>query len=306
MRRSGGAPLLALAALLAGLLWTRRLTNPSTAWLVGRSRPWAAKTPRVLRRAVKELSTEKSPVYVQCIEEYDPDDPSNRDFKEGPRPKGFRSMSEAIRPYHPNPEWMIWPDRGFARDQKICSMYTLATGMFQDINKVIREDNEDGIRRLAPFIYELRELLRFDVKKICKPDGRKCRPFMGNVLRGLELPEDAVKEHADIYKVGTEFTWPAFTSCQTEEGGLWPFDGNLNFEIECNIDPAKLNVPEVYAPVRIGRFIGDSNEVLLPPHTKFRVKGERPPEQVTENEMTRTVYTKILEVVELPVPAKKR
>lgn len=295
-----------LAALVATAFWTRRLANPSTAWLTGRGRPGNANTPRVLLRAVKELSAEKTPLFVKCIEEYHPDDSSNEDFEEGSTPRGFRTMSEAIRPYHPNPEWMIWPDRGFARDQKICSMYTLATGMFQDINKVIRDDNEDGVRRLAPFIYELRELLRFEVDTICKPEGRKCRPFIGNVLRGLELPEKEVKEHADLYKEGMEFTWPAFTSCQTEEGGLWPFDGNLNFEIECTIDPAKLKVPEVYAPVKIARFLGDSNEVLFPPHTKFRVKGAKPVERVTENEVTRDVYTIMLEVVELPVPKAKR
>lgn len=27
--------------------------------------------------------------------------------------------------------------------------YTLATGLFRDINKCIRDDNEDGLRRLA-------------------------------------------------------------------------------------------------------------------------------------------------------------
>merc|ERR1719384_2350013 len=129
---------------------------------------------------------------------------------------------------------------------------------------------------------------------------------MGRLMRGMMVPKEDCPNIAAQYKVGTEFTWPAFTSCQIEEGGLWPFDGNLNFEIECNIDPAKLNVPEVYAPVRIARFLGDSNEVLLPPHTKFRVKGEKPVERVTENEMTRDVHTRILEVVELPVPKAKR
>lgn len=256
----------------------------------------------MLLRAVKPLTSERTEAYLRCIENYKPHDPTNEDFDEGPPPTGFRNMSEAIRPYHQNPEWMIWPDPGFARDQKICSMYTLATGMFQDINKCIREDNEDGMRRLAPFIWELRELLRFEVSTICTPEGRKCRPFIGRVLRGLELPEKECPEYADLYKEGVEFTWPTFTACQTEEGGLWPFDGNLNFEIECNIDPKDLDVPEVYAPVSVKRFLGDSNEVLFPPHTKFRVVGEKPVERVTENEVTRDVYTKLLEVVELPVP----
>jgi len=250
--------------------------------------------------AVKPLTSERTEIFTRCIEEYDPSDPE--DFDPGPPPRGNRNMSEAIRPYHPNPEWMIWPDPGFARDQKIVSMYTLATGMYQDINKCIRDDNEDGIRRLAPFIHELRELLRFEVAKICKPEGRKCRPFVGRVLRGLDVPEEEAKGLADLYKEGTEFTWPAFTSCQLEEGGLWPFDGNLNFEIECNIDPKDLKVEEVFAPVRISRFQGDSNEVLFPPHTRFRVVGEKPVDRVTENEVTRDVYTKVLEVVELPVP----
>lgn len=74
----------------------------------------------------------------------------------------------------------------------------------------------------------------------------RCKPFMGKCLRGLELPEKEVENWAKLYKTGMEFVWPAFTSCQLEDGGrerllslrcglakgLWPFDGNLNFEIE--------------------------------------------------------------------------
>ncbi len=125
-------------------------------------------------------------------------------------PKQRRSWVD--RPYHPNPQWQIFPGGvllasafisleslgsisclwtcgwwiqevgSFERDQKICSMcpswatladtsanvewrnwtsfvsnpnhvlvarYTLATGLFRDINKCIRDDNEDGLRRLA-------------------------------------------------------------------------------------------------------------------------------------------------------------
>jgi len=181
-------------------------------------------------------------------------------------------------------------------------MYTLATGLFRDINKCIRDDNEDGLRRLAPMIWEIREVLRFETAKICKPEGRKCKPFMGKCLRGLEIPEKEVEKWASLYKAGTEFVWPAFTSCQLEDGGLWPFDGNLNFEIECNIDPSKLAGPEVFAPVGIKRFIGGSNEVLFPPQTKFRVKEEKDVQRVTENDETRDVHTRVLEVIELPVP----
>jgi len=286
---------LAFAACLGAVwLWPRRPES----WLQLRSK----RSPKVLLRAVPPLTSERTPIYMKCVEEYNPLHPNNEEFSAGPPATGFRSMPEAIRPYHPNPEWMIWPDPGFARDQKICSMYTLATGMFQDINKCIREDNEDGLRRLAPFIWELRQILRFEVAKICKPDGRKCRPFIGKVLRGMDLPVETCREYANLYKEGVEFTWPAFTACQLEESGLWPFDGNLNFEIDCKIDPSTLKVPEVFAPLSIKRFLGDSNEVLIPPHTRFRVVGEKPVERVTENEVTRDVYTKQLEVIELPVP----
>lgn len=247
-----------------------------------------------------QLPTERTEAFMRCVEEYQPSDTD--DFEEGPPPTGFRSLAEALRPYHPNPEWMIWPQPGFARDQKVCSLYTLATGLFQDVNKAIREDNEDALRRLAPFIHELRQVLRFETAKICKPDGRKCKPFTGKVLRGMEVPVEEIAAAAALYKVGTEFEWSSFTACQVEQGGLWPFDGNLNFEIDCNIDAAGAKSKEVFAPVRISRFLGDSNEVLFPPHTKFRVVGEKAVERVTENEETRDVYTKILEVVELPTP----
>jgi len=250
-------------------------------------------------------------VFVRCVEEYDPQDENNEEFDEGPPATGFRSLNEAIRPYHPNPEWMIWPEGGFARDQKICSMYTLASGLFQDLNKALRDDNEDALRRLAPFIWELRQVLKFKVDTICKPEGRKCKPFTGNILRGLDLPLDEVEEVANLYKKGTEFSWPGFTSCQVDsEGdgsGLWPFDGNLNFVIKCDVDAKKLGTNEVYAPVRMSRFLGDSNEVLLPPHTKFRVVEERPKEEIVENEGSydekrQVVYTRVLEVVDLPTP----
>jgi len=273
------------------------------AWL---ARPWAfgRRSARVRCLAVEPLVTEMSEAFRRCVHEYHPEEPSNEDFDEGPQATGFRNLTECIRPYHPNPEWQIFPGEvgSFERDQKICSMYTLATGLFRDINKCIRDDNEDGLRRLAPMIWEIREVLRFETAKICKPDGRKCKPFMGKCLRGLEVPEEEVEKLASLYKEGTEFVWPAFTSCQLEDGGLWPFDGNLNFEIECNIDPSK-QTGEVFAPVSIKRFIGGSNEVLFPPQTKFRVKEEKDVQRVTENDETRDVHTRVLEVVELPVPA---
>lgn len=283
------------------------LTSLRETFLMAGSRNESAQRSRVLRCAVQPLVNKRTEAFIRCVEEYHPEDPKNEEFDAGPPPTGFRNLTECIRPYHPHPEWQIYPGSvgSFERDQKICSTYTLATGLFKDINAAIRDDNEDGMRRLAPFIWEIREVLRFETKKICKPDGRRCKPFMGKVLRGLEVPGDEAKQWADLYKVGTEFVWPAFTSCQTEEGGLWPFDGNLNFEITCNIDPSKSKSAEIFAPVSIKRFLGGSNEVLFPPHTKFKVVDEKKVEKVTENEITRDVYTKILEVVELPTPQAK-
>mmetsp|Transcript_111046 Transcript_111046/g.278027 ORF Transcript_111046/g.278027 Transcript_111046/m.278027 type:complete len:334 (+) Transcript_111046:159-1160(+) len=269
-----------------------------------------SRNPDVLMRAVQALVNERSDVFIRCVEDYDPE-ADNEDFDEGPPATGFRSLNEAIRPYHQNPEWMIWPSPGYARDQKICSMYTLATGLFQDVNRALREDNEDALRRLAPYIWELRQVLRFKVDTICKPEGRKCKPFTGTVLRGLDLPKDEVEDVANLYKEGTEFSWPSFTACQLDaEGdgsGLWPFDGNLNFVIKCDVDAAKLGTKEVYAPVRISRFLGDTSEVLFPPHTKFKVVESRPKEEIVENEGSyderrRVVYTRVLEVVDLPTP----
>jgi len=272
---------------------------------LGRPGWTTSRTPLVsVHAAPRPLDTERTEAFIKCIEEFDPQSPEVGQFHEGPPPTGFRDFTEAFRPYHPNPEWMIFPEPGFARDQKICSMYTLATGLFKEMNKCLRVDNEDGMRRHAAFIWELRQVLRFQRDKICTPDGRKCKPFVGKVLRGLTVPVDECEGLANLYKVGTDFTWPAFTSCQLEEGGLWPFDGNLNFEIECNIDPKTVDTDEVYAPVSVKRFLSGSNEVLFPPHTKFRVVGERDVQTVTENDETKDVYTKILEVIELPTPWK--
>eukprot|EP00929_Paragymnodinium_shiwhaense_P120858 TRINITY_DN9292_c0_g1_i1.p1 TRINITY_DN9292_c0_g1~~TRINITY_DN9292_c0_g1_i1.p1 ORF type:complete len:323 (-),score=62.91 TRINITY_DN9292_c0_g1_i1:187-1155(-) len=248
------------------------------------------------------LWQEKSDAYKSAVEGYDPDGP--HEFQEGTPPTGWRNITESLRPYHPRPDWMIFPTKGFERDQKICSLYTLATGLFKEINKALREDNEDSLRRHGSFIHELQEVLRFKVDTICTPEGRKCRPFIGNVSRGLNVPADMVEALANEYPVGAEFTWPGFTSCQLEEKGLWPFDGNLNFEIECAIDPKTMKVDEVYAPVRISRFLQGSNEVLFPPHTRFRVVGEAEKERVKENEEYKDVYTKYLEVIELPTPPK--
>jgi len=247
--------------------------------------------------------------FRKCVEEYHPDDPSNEEFEEGSPPKGFRSLDDCIRPYHENPDWHIWPEGygSFERDQKVIATYTLATQLFPDINKVLREGNEDGMRRLARMIWEIREVCRFEVDKIAKPDGRKCVPWTGPLHRGLELPKDDVKKWADLYKEGTEFVWPAFTSCQEEldadlgqGSGLWPFNGNLNFEIECDIDVTKSKEKEVLAPVAMKRFIGGSTEVLFPPGTKFKVVGEKAMEKTTEAEAPKEVYTKLLKVVELP------
>lgn len=255
------------------------------------------------KASVMPLQNGPSEVFTRVVDGYDPEGP--HEFAAGSPPTGYRTITEAIRPYHPNPEWMIFPDAGFGRDQKFCSLYTLATGLYKNLNKALREDNEDSIRRHMVVIHNLREVVRFEVSKIGTPEGRKCKPFIGKVLRGLTVPAEEAEALADSYKHGAEFTWPSFTSTQMDEGGLWPFDGNVNFEIECNIDPKTMGVDEVYAPVRISRFLQGSNEVLFPPQTKFRVVGEREPERVKENEETKMVYTKILEVVELPTPYKK-
>lgn len=284
---------------------------------VALSRPmaWLPRFPKTLQRARRVqrcarnavgagLPDGRTEAFIASIEEYNPEHAHEDTFEEGPPPTGFRSLAETIRPYHPKPEWMIFPEPGFERDQKITSMYTLASPLFRNCNSAMRDDNEDSMRRHAAFIHELREVLRFKVDTICTPQGRKCRPFTGRLLRGLDLPVDECAQVADLYKVGTEFTWPAFTACQLEdsEGGLWPFDGNLNFEIECNVDPKSLEIPEVYAPVRIGRFLGGSTEVLLPPQTRFKVVAEREVYQVTEQKQPKDVYTKILEVIDLPAP----
>lgn len=281
-----------------------RQTAPpqGVAWL-GRAIGVSRRLPLVLRRANGGTFAQKrSDAFIRCVEEYDPVSCADDPFVEGTPSTGFRGVTESIRPYHPNPEWMIFPEPGFERDQKIASMYTLATGLYKELNKCIRLDNEDGMRRHAGFIYEMRELLRFKTDLICKEGGRKCKPFTGVVLRGMDLPEKDCEGIAAEYKVGTEFTWPGFTACQTKEGGLWPFDGNLNFEIRCNVDPRNLGVSEVYAPVKIGRFLGDSNEILFPPHTRFKVIEDVEKKRVTENEVTRDVYSKVLEVVDLPTP----
>ncbi|CAK0809173.1 unnamed protein product [Prorocentrum cordatum] len=311
MRSPTAARAVAAAAALSALAALAELRpfalGGSAAW-VGGPRPSRAGARRAARRA---LSTERSEAFLKCVEYYDPNDPSNEPFSEGPPPTGFRDLTQCISPYHPNPEWQIWPEPPghFERDQKVASMYTLASGMFKDINKALREDNEDAMRRLAPMIWEIRHILKFQRDKICTPEGRKCKPFMGQLVRGLDLPQDQVEAVANEYKVGMEFSWPAFTSCQMDEGdqgGLWPFEGNLHFEIACNIDPRTMDAEEIFAPVRIGRFLGGSTEVLLPPHTKFKVVGEREVERVRENDLPPfDVYTKILEVVELPTPMKK-
>lgn len=250
------------------------------------------------------LRKKRSDVFIRCVEEYDP--AGIHDFVEGKGgvSSGFRNMSESIRPYHPHPEWMIFPERSFALDQKMCSMYTLATGLFTEINKALRQDNEDSLRRHAAFIHELREVLRFKVDEICTPQGRRCKPFQGLALRGIEIPIEHVESVVGEYEVGREFVWPAFTSCNLadNEKSLWPFDGNLNFEIKCEIDPRKMDVSEVFAPVRISRFLHSSNDVLFPPQTRFRVTGKKDMQRVKENSRDLEVHTRMLEVVDLPAP----
>mmetsp|Transcript_31379 Transcript_31379/g.73211 ORF Transcript_31379/g.73211 Transcript_31379/m.73211 type:complete len:318 (-) Transcript_31379:11-964(-) len=248
------------------------------------------------------MRRERSQAFLDAVEAYFPGHPEDGLFDSSSPLQGFRNLTESIRPYHPNPEWMIWPEEGsFERDQKVASLYTLATGLYKTLNRCIREDNEDGMRRHAGFIWELRQLLRFKRSTICTPEGRMCRPFQGRLLRGLEVESGSQLEQlADAYRVGTEFAWPGFAACQLEEAGLWPFDGNLNFEIHCNIDPRDMAVEELYAPVRIGRFLQDSSEVILPPYTQLRVVDAWGPEVVRENGRKKEVFTRVLEVVGLP------
>lgn len=247
------------------------------------------------------MPTKRSEAFIKCVEEYDPT--NAEEFNEGPPCTGFRNMTEAVRPHHPHPEWMIFPDGpSFALDQKMATLYTLANPMYGIVNKGLRDDNEDSMRRHAPFIHYLREVLRFETKTICKPEGRKCQPWIGDVIRSINVPEADVAKVVAEYKTGTEFTWPSFVSTQNDETGLWPYTGNIHFEIICNIDPQKMGVDEVYAPVRMSRFIQESTEILFPPHTKFKVVGERDVQTVKGPEKSYDVYTKILEVTDLPTP----
>lgn len=87
----------------------------------------------------------------------------------------------------------------------------------------------------------------------------------------VEIPDpDAVVEH---YKRDGEFAWPAFTSTSRDKQVSLGF-GNILFEIRCYPAPGTCedDAPE-FAPASIKQWsvIGEEEEILFPPNTKFRV-----------------------------------
>lgn len=92
-------------------------------------------------------------------------------------------------------------------------------------------------------------------------------PFQGRVYRGITVGNpSAVLEG---FKAGEEFLWAAFTSTSMSR----PFGGNIRFEIQCSLDVDSQAAKYVPAQVtHLSQFVAE-NEVLFPPHVRFRVVG---------------------------------
>jgi len=183
----------------------------------------------------------RSKVFIELVEQHDP----HRDA----------SAQDGINIYLPRAQL---PEDPMQRKQVLISLYT-GNALYHVVNRCLLYDDAAKMRPLAGYIRELREVFRADLAP------RLLAPFTGRVYRGITLADPGSVLQG--LQVGEEFVWAAFTSTSPTR----PFGGNIKFEIQCSL--AIDGQTAHYAPGRVAhcsQFVNE-DEVLFPPHVRFRV-----------------------------------
>jgi len=188
------------------------------------------------------LTGKRSKKFVEIVERFNKDDPHQVTADET-----CQAYARSNLPKNPK-----------ARKMELVKVYT-GNSVYQVVNQCLREDDEKNMRSFAGFIHELRDVFRTD------DPNSILQHFQGIVYRGITVLNP--KSYLGELEKAQEFVWPAFTSTSTRKA----FSGNVRFEIKCSLgtDSAKAE----YAPAKIAHLsqYPSEEEVLFPPHVKFRV-----------------------------------
>ena len=161
-----------------------------------------------------------------------------------------------------------WPLEKFAvgSDDRVlaCVHNYTGNGPAREINRAIRADDGDGLRKWGLLTKETRDA--FETNRLLRGDYI-LKPYQGTVKRGIYI------DHSKLgaYQVGQTVTWPAFSSTSAN-GNEWR--GNVKFTIHISkmLDHAQAT-PTTFLPADIrsvSKYWGEG-EVLIPPYTEFRV-----------------------------------
>jgi len=160
-----------------------------------------------------------------------------------------------------------WPNDAKKRKEQLISLYT-GEALYRKVNQAMYTDDPKLLKEHAAYIRALRDV--FKQGQADPIDGFE--PFSGEVTRRMKLDEEAVIEYVERFARGQEVCWSAFTSTSEAcKGGNDEF-GDLEFKIRCNMS-GKVGDDDHYFPASVSRWskITTESEVILPPHTFFRI-----------------------------------
>lgn len=148
------------------------------------------------------------------------------------------------------------------RDEVLVRAYT-GNRLYRAVNRALHTDDANGMAHFSGFIHDLREVFRTDKGVL--------QPFHGKVFRGISVKSPI--EYVNKFRKGDEFMWAAFTSTSERKSAAFVNGAKtaVTLEIQCSLG---INgTVAQYAPARISHLSQATfeDEVLFPPHVKFRV-----------------------------------
>jgi hypothetical protein len=203
--------------------------------------------------------TERSPLFIRLVENFESSDGLTSE----------QMLEGALTVFD------VLPSDDRDKNAYLVRLYT-GNALYAEVNRCLREDDETTMATYAGFIRDLRDVFRTN------QEFPVVSPFHGLVRRGIYVDEPL--EYVKGFRLDEEFVWPSFTSTSAGSG----FHGNVCFEIRCYV---AIDSQAQYTPASIAHLSAYEcdEEVLFPPHVKFRV--------VNVNVIRQIV---LMETIELP------
>mmetsp|Transcript_125499 Transcript_125499/g.401356 ORF Transcript_125499/g.401356 Transcript_125499/m.401356 type:complete len:842 (-) Transcript_125499:143-2668(-) len=171
-----------------------------------------------------------------------------------------------------------------ARGEQIITGYTKQSTLYSKMNCAMYTDDAAQLRKYAPYIRELRDLFQMHHSNPDHPD-QVLKPYVRDqnespgsfdVTRRMRLTGGMTKPafydaYIDKFEKGKEVCFSAFTSTSEARNGGNESFGNVVFKIHLAGPQQKHSNTYFPASVRKYSAFAAENEVVLPPHCKFRV-----------------------------------